>query len=232
MNYPTKLLPQKKYKIINCDISNSLLIRHIDIKDNDYEIEDPETGNVKLKYISQQTKHIADYSTSLFGIFTIKHLAIRLTNEGKKKYNEYCEPNSLITPLIFNDDFLIDNNRKFISFKVGSINNKIITYPQNDTNTNGKCVVEHTPMKWNYWHFSVRWVNENFEYLNKQPEVLFDRPKTGWVRLFSTAARAMLANNAKAYVQECEFPKKKCYQSSDSSLSQILLAIRKIFWGK
>lgn len=232
MKYPQQLLPQKKYKIINCDISNSILIRHVDIKENDNELIDAETGNVKLQYIADPTRHIADYSTSLFGIFSETHLAIRLTKEGKLKYNDYCAPETMISPLIYNQDYELVNNRKYITLNIGNIKDKKINYLSNNKTSTGTCVVTHTPMKWNYWHFSVRWINENSEYLNEQPETLFGKPKTGWVRLLSSAARAMIAENAKAYIQEHKLPPKKCYMTSVSVLSRILYRLKVFFYKK
>jgi len=210
MNYPAQLLPNRHYKIIECDINHLHLVRHIELKGED-EIIDPDTGNVKLKYVADPTRHIADYSTNLLGIFELKHIAIYLTADGKKLYNTYCLPDAEVKPLIYNTDFQITNNRKYFTIKIADISNIPVPFVINGIEKKAKCLIEHTPMKWNFWHFSIRWINDNSEYLHDQNENLFDRPKQGWVRLLSTAARAMLVHYADTNEIDYQVISKSCY---------------------
>lgn len=217
MKYPIQLLPKKNYKKIDCDFNHLHLVRHIEPK-NDDEIIDPETGNIKLTYIADVTRHISDYSTSLLGIFELKHIAIFLTAQGKKLYNADWSPNSEINSPIFNTHFQLNNSRKYFTIKISNINNKPVLFMIDGIEKKASCFVEHTPMKWNFWHYSIRWINDNSEYLHEQNEKLFDKPKQGWVRVLSSAARSMLVHYASTNEVDHQIIQKSCYKQPASNL--------------
>jgi len=212
MNYPNQLLPQPQYKKINCSIDHLHLIRHIDPISGD-EIIDSETGNIKLRYIADPTKHIADYSTSLLGKFKIEHIKIALTPEGKKFYNFYCFPNRRVKKLIYKTDFFLMHNRQYLTIKISNISENLISFETSSGLDNGRCVIEHTPMRWNFWHFSVRWKHNDSEYLHEQEEKNFSKPTQGWVRVLSTTARAMLVHHAEINNDNYEIISKNCYKN-------------------
>ena len=70
MNYPIRILPNKTYKSIECDLSSHYLIRFTSTKDIT-KIRDPETGFIKQDHICQPRKRASDLSTSLLGVFVI-----------------------------------------------------------------------------------------------------------------------------------------------------------------
>jgi hypothetical protein len=216
MKYPSQLLPQYRYKNINCNIDNFHLIRHIDPKEGDTVI-DSETGNIKLKYIADPTKHIADYSTSLLSRFKIQHIKIALTSEGKNLYNFYCFPNRRVKKPIYDTDFCTISNRQFFTIKISSLNRKHIFFETSNGKDEAQCVIEHTPMRWNFWHFSVRWKHNDSEYLHEQEEKLFSRPTQGWIRVLSTTARAMLVHHARINNDNYEIISKKCYKNIENN---------------
>jgi len=37
------------------------------------------------------------------------------------------------------------------------LNNKHFDYTRNNDPFTATCLVRHTPMRWNYWHFSLHW---------------------------------------------------------------------------
>ena len=192
MFYPTQLLPGINYKLIDCDISELPLIRFIELKDG-LDIVDVITGNIQLKYIADPTKHIADYSMNLLGIFEIEHLPITLTNEGKNLYNHYCLPPFENDTPIFPTHFELKVGKKYFTLKVYEINNLLIPYEMDGKILSGKCLVEHTPMKWNFWHFSIRWQNADAAYLHHEND---KQIKKGWGRQLSSAARATIVQFA------------------------------------
>jgi hypothetical protein len=177
MNYPTRILPQSSYKSINCDLSSHYLIRFT--KTNDVkEIINPETGFVKCEHICTPRQHAADLSTSLLGIFEVLHIQIELTDAGNAKYNDYCEPNATIDPPILHQDYLLNNSRHFWVIHVKDIINAEVDYTKSNLPFKATCIIQHTPMKWNFWHFSIRWKTENgfwHELTEKEQEKLAKR---------------------------------------------------------
>lgn len=211
MNYPVKILPNKSYKLIDCDISDLTLIRHIRVDENQ-EIINQDTNEIKEKYIADPTSNLADLSTNLLGIFKIDYLSIEFTDIGKKKYvkdgsiDHYCNANENIKAPIFKKDFVKVSARKYFTLNIGKLNNLKIPYLYNDKPYTAYCKVTHTPMKWNFWHFSVRWLSEHDSYIHEN-----NRIKKAWAQRICSLARASLVKFAK--VDNTEFVKinSKCY---------------------
>ncbi len=159
MQYPNEILPQTTFKLISTEeISDLSLIRHIDDQLTSNLIDDT-TGFLKTEFIANPTSHARDLSTSLLGVFTVEHTKIRLTKEGKEEYSIECGPNTEVAPPIFDKHFDSYENRTFWVVKVASIHNQSLEYTnvQNNEVLKAECLIEHTPMKWNFWHFSIRW---------------------------------------------------------------------------
>lgn len=159
MQYPNEILPQSTFKLISTeDIAEFSLIRHIDDQ-TESTILDENSGLIKTEFIANPTHHARDLSTSLFGIFTIEHTKIRLTLEGKSEYGHDCAPNAVVNPPIFNKHFDTYQNRTYWIVKVSDIHNQALEYTNvhNNEVLKAECLIEHTPMKWNFWHFSIRW---------------------------------------------------------------------------
>ena len=156
MNFPSKILPNSSYKYINCDLSDHYLIRSTKAG-NISEILDPITGFIKQEHICSPTHQVADLSTSLLGIFEISHIQIQLTSNGKTEYNHYCEPNIDVEVPIYQDHFEIDSDKFYWVVLIRNLNNVLVDYTKSNLPFTAECVVMHTPMKWNYWHFSIRW---------------------------------------------------------------------------
>lgn len=157
MQYPNEILPQSTFKSISTkDIAEYSLIRHVDDQ-TELTILDEITGLIKTEFIANPTNHSRDLSTSLYGIFKIQHTKIRLTPEGKSKYSLDCAPNTVVDPPIFNTHFDTYQNRTYWIIKVSDIHNQVLEYTNNNEIINAECLIEHTPVKWNFWHFSIRW---------------------------------------------------------------------------
>lgn len=160
--YPSKILPNPNYKLITCDVSNHAIVRYTTAVNKD-DIIEPETQKVKVDCISSPREGMADLSTSFLGVFQLENLRITLTDEGKNVYNEYCEPNLLVeAPVI--DTHYSEIERGYWWIIIKDINQEKVDFVFDNKTYKAQCRVEHTPMKWNYWHYSVRWYIEGVGY--------------------------------------------------------------------
>jgi hypothetical protein len=160
MNYPIRILPQNTYREIDCDLSPHYLIRFTNI----CELKDlihPETGFIRQEHICSPRKHASDLSTSLLGVFERNHVYIQLTEIGKSKFNHYCSPDHNSEIPIFNLDFEINKSRHFWVIKIKHLIEAEVNYLTSELPFTAISVVKHTPMKWNYWHFSIRWMTKD-----------------------------------------------------------------------
>jgi hypothetical protein len=189
--YPLILLPKENYKYIECDISDYYLIRHIDI-----EVDIPvlnEIGDIDNYYICKYPNNIQDLSTSLLGHYSEDHTKIKLTNKGQSEYGE-CEPNYLGTPLIKPDDYTLDDERLYWIIKCSFVNSLVVPIVHNEISIDTVSFIKHTPMKWNFWHHSIRWkiedvaISDLTEYSNRQKQTLHQK--------IGAFARAIIAQNA------------------------------------
>lgn len=151
--YPKKIPPNRHYKLIQCDLAQHYLIRSTHSKD----ILDEATGFVKEKCICDPSEQIKDLSTSLLGIFNEKHIPIDLTRDGAKRFGNYCEPDTIVDPPIFEQDYTLNYDKGYWTIQIGKINNTKVHYPMNNPEFIAICKVQHTPAYWNYWHFSINW---------------------------------------------------------------------------
>lgn len=198
MDYPLALLPKENHKIIDCDLTGCCLIRHshlpnVDLLDN--------LGLLKNEVI--QSKDLPDFSTSLFGIFTLEDIKIKVTNGA---YQCYCQPNCIVDTPIFEDDFEYDSNRGHWSILFDSIHNQKIEYADQDFTA--ICQIHHTPMKWNFWHFSVQWyINDinDFWHNNLEYQTPAIRKKLAF------EARGLIKKFGKAAVISDKKIKENCY---------------------
>lgn len=210
MNYPREIVPNPLYKSILCDISEYSLYRFFEHTEGS-EITDADTKNIQQKYIANPTQHITDCSTVFFDIYGIKHIGISLTSEGNKLYSHYCNPDDDIPVPIFPDHFEIKDNRSCFYLNIGSIHNHEFEYQFSGATYKCRCIAVHTPMKWNYWHFSIRWiVGHNNEYLHDQDKGHFSK-KNHWCRLLSSTARSIITHNAKLHQPPILLIPQTCY---------------------
>lgn len=158
MEYPINLLPKTNYKRISTGLENKCLIRHF-VADNNGIVDD--LGLLKDYVIANGgEKQLPDLSTSLFGIFTQNDVFLNVINTS---LNDYCEPNFNSSSPIFEEDFVIAENRNYWSILVDKIDNQPIEYDGADFKAT--CYIAHTPTKSNFWHFSIMWfINSENKY--------------------------------------------------------------------
>lgn len=157
MAYPIEILPAPGYKLIDCDISAHFLLRIVYLKE-DQNATDPETGKILLDCICSPSQRIIDFSCSLLGIYQPVHISIDLTEEGKHKYNYYCVPNAVVDPPQEEVDYTNGGNRTFWCVAINQLHDKTFEYQKGEELFTTTCQVVHTPMLWNFWHFSLRWL--------------------------------------------------------------------------
>ena len=194
MNYPSEILPNSTYKLITCDLSNHYLIRFTNSNKRE-DIFNEELNQVKQTEICSPSEGMNDLSTSLLGVFETSFIQIDLTDLGKEKYNDYCEPDIEVELPIFNTDFTVKESRGFWVVLIGDINETTADYTKGDIDTKFKatCIIQHTPMKWNYWHFSIRWKTEEQGFWHQ----LGDNQKKKLAKRLGHEARANIAKFAK-----------------------------------
>lgn len=159
MVYPVEILPHPNYKLIDCDLSAHFVSRFFDVISG-VDILDPETNKILIQHICSPRERIEDLSMSLLGIFKPEHVFLEFTSQGKAMYMDYCKPNADPKIPVFEDDFNLNKNRNYWWIPIGQIHEKEFEYTSNEKPNVATCFVCHTPMLWNYWHFSLRWTTE------------------------------------------------------------------------
>ena len=154
MAYPLEILPNTAYKYIDCDLRSFYLLRHSELQSE--EFYDSSTNKVTLAAICSPKENIVDLSTSLLGVFKNDYIKIQLTEEGNKRYNEYCEPNEPVPPPQ-EDDYTHVLNRNAWYIQISLLQGLTVPYNKGEDEMFAECEILHTPMRWNFWHFSIRW---------------------------------------------------------------------------
>jgi hypothetical protein len=159
MNYPQEILPNTNFKFIDCSLSDYYLIRTINTNNQEL-FWDKETNSLVIKYVCSPEERIDDLSMSLLGIYNIGHIYIDLTKEGKIKYGEYCEPDEIVDSPEFEIDFINNTDKHFWCAPINKLDNTPFDYTRGKDPFKATCIVKHTPTKWNFWHFSLRWITD------------------------------------------------------------------------
>lgn len=160
MVYPEHLLPKSAYCCIpwRSELHGHYLLRSTSSSD----IWDTETGSVRGRYVlelNQSRENLKDYSTNLWGIFATTDAAIKLTKSERKAYliESWSEGEIVDPPAPGEFDVLEDYG--FFFYQIGVIHGfphplDLLAKPQY---IEARCYVCHTPVRSNFWHFSVRW---------------------------------------------------------------------------
>ncbi len=186
MNYPEQILPHLRKKLIKSDLSDFYLIHHVELNEGE-TMRDEVTNFIKTKNICDPTSRIEDLSTSLLGIFKCDYIKIKFT-QGSLHFYDYCSPDEQVNVPIYEEDFYLVVNRKFWVIKIDKLHQKQFSYFVNNQPQVATCIIKHTPAKWNYWHFSLRWETSEGQ--------LADLPinqRSSLAKKIGTFARAVIA---------------------------------------
>ncbi len=177
MEYPAELLPKRNYKIIQASLNGYALIRRSDKG----EIFDPSTGKIKNEYIvplNFLNRHFLNWSCNLYGPFQVDYFKFKIT---EKSFNEYWTEGEEISAPLIDRDFSIDNEFSYYFLHIGQIlENLKIPY---DRDYGGRIekdqiavpILVHCPTLCNFWHFEIRWKNDEGEIINP-------KKKSKWVK--------------------------------------------------
>ena len=190
MDYPQEILPNPNYKFIDCALPTHFVIRHTNTSDKN-QIWDSETNRIVLQHICSPEERIDDLSMSLLGIYTPDHIFLEFTDEGNVKFMEYCDPDIDPETPVFEKEFNTNENRRFWWMPISKVHNVQFNYTRSNEPYLATCMVRHTPMLWNYWHFSLRWSTDLGELEN-----LEERQRKKVAKRIGHAARVSISHFA------------------------------------
>lgn len=163
MQYPGRLIPRLCFKHIQTDLSAYFLCRAV----SDKALLTPVNGMFSEEMICSVNKELFDYSTNLLGVFLPEDTKIVLIGDDKKLFYSYWDFEEEVTIPVFGKDFEVAENRICFFFPIASLHQKICIPMPSTPNSQGDKLtanVIHTPTRSNYWHFSIRWEDQNGEF--------------------------------------------------------------------
>lgn len=198
MDYPQEILPNPDYKLIDCDLNDHFLIRFTNTN-NINEIWDSETNTVSYQQICSPGERIDDLSMSLLDVYKVAHIFLDFTPAGREKYMFYCSPDDAVGTPVYATDFFTNNNRHYWCVPINQLHNREFKYEQDNLPLTATCIVTHKPMRWNFWHFSLRW-KLDLELLEDMP----DKTRKKIAKKIGQAVRVTIAHFA--IIHEPEHP--------------------------
>ncbi len=206
MSYPVQILPSLNRKQIDCDISEYYLIRFIEEAEIN-RIWDFETNTIVQQYLFSPKERIDDLSMSLLGIYTPEHVLLSFTESGSEKYFKYC--NADANPEIPKDvlDFSLKPDRNYWCIPISKLHNLSFAYSSNQEPYSAICEVCHTPMLWNFWHFSLRWKTDQCDL-----KTLDDKKRRNISKRIGHAVRVTISQFASIQEPTYNVLPEKCYE--------------------
>ncbi|CAN5176735.1 hypothetical protein BH23BAC1_BH23BAC1_50220 [soil metagenome] len=200
MNYPNRLLPQPNFKIIHWDelLKNHYLIHYTPTKD----LIDPETKKLKIEYVVRQTNHLRDYSNNLLGVFLVEDIFwVPVKKSPKVDYfgAAWKDNTPVLTPNI-PEDYIKDEERGYFFMKISDCHSEIVEF-NDGTFASPECIVLHTPINANFWHFSLRWLFEGKD-----------------LQKWSGAIERRMRTSAKAFILEKAFFEEPFFEEIEAHL--------------
>jgi len=155
MIYPNRLLPQPNYKIITWHpaLRKHFLIHFTTTKD----LVDPITSKLKQSLVVYRTDHLRDYSNNLLGVFIVDDIYWSVQESNNKQYllGEWNVGEGVIPPQV-PTEYRKDGSRGYFFLRIDDCHEVVVPY-QDATAITPVCVLLHTPINSNFWHFSLRW---------------------------------------------------------------------------
>jgi len=205
MNYPKQILPEPSYKIIDCDIAACYLLRHVEVADINMLV-DPETNLLYVGAICSPQERIEDLSMSLLGHFTVPFIHIAFHDQAKDKFMHYCAPDAVVDTPVYETEFYSKPDRACWYLLIGDVNNKLFKYQRSNQDLVATCRVVHTPMLWNFWHFSIRWSTDQGDLQD-----MSERERNKIAQKIGFAARVTFSKAAKTNVDSHVMVPESCY---------------------
>lgn len=165
MKYPIRLLPQPNFRKIQVPEIRDKYYLLRSTKDKDFI--DPITGKIKIEYLveDETIAHLRDFSTNLLGVFTIRDSQWHYKSSERKLLllSEWNEGEEGLCPNI-PEDIELNTEKGCVFIPINEVHEREV--PHRSLNFKRlECKVLHTPIKSNFWHFSIRWY---FDGLSKE----------------------------------------------------------------
>lgn len=199
MQYPQHLLPQSHYRLIGWAawLEDYYLVRHTP----DTDMIDPDTEMLKVDYIvpENRTSQVRDFSTSLLGTFGREDCFWQIVGDRKGYFLfELWTPGEQPDEPVWQQDFQRDESRGMFFLRIGDIVDQKVPYTiGGKENFTAVCKVKHTPNRANFWHFSVRWFNQDGD--------IYPDQRGSWIdRMLKTAIRTIIREHAKFEAPETQ----------------------------
>lgn len=153
--YPERLLPKGNYRHIDNDSLASspslVLVRHIEGKD----VIMGDTGILSPSSIVIQSDHLRDLSNNLLGTFLVDDVKYGVSKEYSK-YDDLWTPNDeIVCPK--EGEYFYDKTRRYYFIPIPELMR--CDGIEKDA-TVWKFRLFHTPTRRNFWHVSIRLINE------------------------------------------------------------------------
>lgn len=197
MQYPQHLLPKSDYKLIEWAewLDGHYLLRYAP----NGNLKDTDTGMLRLDYIVPENgvSQLRDFSTSLLGIFLPEDRFWKFVGERRTYFSYELWPlGEEVEEPVFGQDVERDETRGMFFLRIGDIVGQEVHYNIGDQNNfNATCKVIHTPNRANFWHFSVRWFNQDGD--------IYPNQRGNWInRMLKTALRTVILENVRFDVPE------------------------------
>lgn len=155
MPYPSHLLPRKEYKYLEDILRGGFLVRYTQDKD----IVD-EAGQVKSSHVCTPRTNCENLSVSLFGIYQEEDVMYCMVGDRSAFFQERWIVGESV-PHPADKDYEERRERGFFYLSIDDIHNHTITYEKNNEQHDLICSIVHCPTNCNFWHFEVKWRNED-----------------------------------------------------------------------
>jgi len=208
MDYPIEILPNPERKFVECDLSAYFLIR-LTHTDDPNALIDPETGEIVLQHICSPKEHIDDLSFSLLGIYNVQHIRLGFTQVGKDKFVQPCLPNEPVEIPEYEIEFTNDEIRGYWHISIPQLHNIPFSYTRGSDSFTATCLVRHTPMRWNFWHFSLHWDTDLGPL-----DTLEEKKRRKVAQRIGHSARVILARHARLGMPEYPVLPENCYSNN------------------
>jgi len=204
VTYPSHLPPKEHYQYIRDNNWIRFLTVFTFSKDN----KDSITGDVHPKSFCDPSKHIEDFSTNLLGIFAPMDNYVAIKKGPNKVYftAQWQEGEEVQVPL-YPNDFEFDYSRGYFFLDAFEFVGKIpVKYEKENQSYKAWPRVIHTPTRANFWHVSIRWVDE------QNQEIRASKSVKGWKRNLYKKAKDKIIENARFEEPSYEAIPQEVYQ--------------------
>lgn len=203
MQYPARLLPKRNYK----KFKTEMIPRGVSLicaARSDKLFDD--LGEVRVDAIVKRWDEYYNQSLNHFGMSKREDIFIKITDK-EIRYKRWETP---VDCSVESNQWTTDNSRKpLFLIEVHEIHNtpfpdQVRPVNNNDKSFTGKCLIEHDPMHYNFWHFEIRYYADG--------KLIDPKTRSTWKRDFAIHCIEVFIKNYFVADQpkETEVPK-ECY---------------------